>query len=317
MRRSKGLIDVTNTVRWIFIVISLVLLASSLFLIVNTIRLATFARRREIEVMKLVGASNWFVRVPFIAEGMVQGIVGRRARHHRGGVAQALGLRPGVQRPRQLLQRVLRHHGRRHLDRVHRARRSGIVIGVIGATHRPPPVPPHLSLRAGSRRKSERQRCSSTPVQLLGSLLLLLLMLFTLSAPCAGSAPWPRSLVAFAATIGVRPRRAPWASRATSSRSSSSRSTRRARPSTRPGPRSSTPRPSGSGSTSAARRRRRPAGRGQRPPRAAQATVDRLGLEALVLQVEGRRHRRRSSQRRATTCGAARCCCTATATARP
>ena len=56
--------------------LSLVLLASSLFLIVNTIRLATFARRREIEVMKLVGASNWFVRVPFIAEGMVQGLVG-------------------------------------------------------------------------------------------------------------------------------------------------------------------------------------------------------------------------------------------------
>ena len=72
----KGLIDVTNTVRLIFIVLSLVLLGSSLFLIVNTIRLATFARRREIEVMKLVGASNWFVRVPFIAEGMVQGIVG-------------------------------------------------------------------------------------------------------------------------------------------------------------------------------------------------------------------------------------------------
>jgi cell division transport system permease protein len=72
----KGLIDVTNTVRLIFIAISLVLLASSLFLIVNTIRLATFARRREIEVMKLVGASNWFVRIPFIAEGMVQGLVG-------------------------------------------------------------------------------------------------------------------------------------------------------------------------------------------------------------------------------------------------
>src|SRR5206468_12914260 len=72
----KGLIDVTNTVRWIFVAISLVLLASSLFLIVNTIRLATFARRREIEVMKLVGASNWFVRIPFMAEGLVQGAVG-------------------------------------------------------------------------------------------------------------------------------------------------------------------------------------------------------------------------------------------------
>jgi len=72
----RGLIDVTNTIRLIFIAISLVLLASSLFLIVNTIRLATFARRREIEVMKLVGASNWFVRIPFVAEGMVQGLVG-------------------------------------------------------------------------------------------------------------------------------------------------------------------------------------------------------------------------------------------------
>jgi cell division transport system permease protein len=43
---------------------------------VNTIRLATFARRREIEVMKLVGASNWFVRIPFMAEGLVQGAIG-------------------------------------------------------------------------------------------------------------------------------------------------------------------------------------------------------------------------------------------------
>ena len=72
----KGLIDVTRTVKYIFYGISAILLASSMFLIVNTIRLATFARRREIEVMKLVGASNWFVRIPFIAEGMVQGLVG-------------------------------------------------------------------------------------------------------------------------------------------------------------------------------------------------------------------------------------------------
>jgi cell division transport system permease protein len=72
----KGLIDVTRTVKYIFYAISIILLASSMFLIVNTIRLATFARRREIEVMKLVGASSWFVRIPFIAEGMVQGLVG-------------------------------------------------------------------------------------------------------------------------------------------------------------------------------------------------------------------------------------------------
>jgi cell division transport system permease protein len=72
----KQLIDITNFLRYMFIAISVILIASSLFLIVNTIRLATFARRREIEVMKLVGASNWFVRVPFMAEGLVQGAVG-------------------------------------------------------------------------------------------------------------------------------------------------------------------------------------------------------------------------------------------------
>jgi len=72
----EGLLDATDITRLIFIGLSVILLASSLFLIVNTIRLATFARRREIEVMKLVGASNWFVRVPFMAEGLAQGLMG-------------------------------------------------------------------------------------------------------------------------------------------------------------------------------------------------------------------------------------------------
>jgi len=58
------------------VVVSIVLALAAVVLIVNTIRLAIFARRREIEVMKLVGASNWFVRVPFMAEGLVQGLLG-------------------------------------------------------------------------------------------------------------------------------------------------------------------------------------------------------------------------------------------------
>lgn len=52
------------------------LLVAAVLLILNTIRMAMFARRREIEVMKLVGATNWFIRVPFMIEGLVQGIVG-------------------------------------------------------------------------------------------------------------------------------------------------------------------------------------------------------------------------------------------------
>jgi cell division transport system permease protein len=72
----RGLLSATDTATLVFFFLSGVLLFSSVFLIINTIRLATFARRREIEVMKLVGASNWFVRVPFMAEGLVQGVVG-------------------------------------------------------------------------------------------------------------------------------------------------------------------------------------------------------------------------------------------------
>ena len=57
-------------------VMSVVLLFASALLIWNTIRTAMFARRREIEVMKLVGATNWFIRLPFMLEGLLQGIFG-------------------------------------------------------------------------------------------------------------------------------------------------------------------------------------------------------------------------------------------------
>ena len=63
-------------VRTVTIGMSLVLLAVAVILIWNTIRTAIFARRREIEVMKLVGATDWFIRVPFILEGLVQGLIG-------------------------------------------------------------------------------------------------------------------------------------------------------------------------------------------------------------------------------------------------
>jgi cell division transport system permease protein len=58
------------------LVIGTGLLVAALLLILNAIRMAMFARRREIEVMKLVGATNWFIRVPFMLEGIFQGLVG-------------------------------------------------------------------------------------------------------------------------------------------------------------------------------------------------------------------------------------------------
>jgi cell division transport system permease protein len=73
---AENIQRVTSWIRLAFLVMVIVLGAAALFLVVNTIRLATYARRREIEVMKLVGASNWFVQVPFMAEGVAQGAVG-------------------------------------------------------------------------------------------------------------------------------------------------------------------------------------------------------------------------------------------------
>jgi len=59
-----------------FLAAAVLLLVAAFMLIFNTIRVAMFARRREIEVMKLVGATNWFIRVPFIIEGVIQTLIG-------------------------------------------------------------------------------------------------------------------------------------------------------------------------------------------------------------------------------------------------
>lgn len=73
IKQMKGITSFLNV--GLTIVAAVLLVASSL-LIFNTIRTAMFARRREIEVMKLVGATNWFIRVPFMVEGMVHGLIG-------------------------------------------------------------------------------------------------------------------------------------------------------------------------------------------------------------------------------------------------
>src|SRR5215216_1414779 len=67
---------VSNFLRWVFVAVALALIVGSVILIWNTIRTAMFARRREIEVMKLVGATNWFIRIPFMVEGLIQGLLG-------------------------------------------------------------------------------------------------------------------------------------------------------------------------------------------------------------------------------------------------
>ncbi len=66
----------TSAIRWVLGVLSGLLLIASLLLVGNTIRLSIYARRREVEVMRLVGATNWFIRWPFMVEGLVCGLLG-------------------------------------------------------------------------------------------------------------------------------------------------------------------------------------------------------------------------------------------------
>jgi len=75
-KTAKQVLSVTYVIGVIFVLAVILLLIASTILIANTIRLSIFARRREIEVMKLVGATNWFVRGPFMLEGLLCGVAG-------------------------------------------------------------------------------------------------------------------------------------------------------------------------------------------------------------------------------------------------
>jgi cell division transport system permease protein len=76
---SKRILQVATWIWRVFLVAVIILLVTSTLLIGNTIRLSIFSRRREIEVMKLVGATNWFVRGPFVLEGLICGLAGSLA----------------------------------------------------------------------------------------------------------------------------------------------------------------------------------------------------------------------------------------------
>jgi cell division transport system permease protein len=73
---TKKILEVTNLVTITAAVLTVLLTLASVLLIANTIRLSLYARRREVEVMKLVGATDWFIRWPFVIEGTVVGAAG-------------------------------------------------------------------------------------------------------------------------------------------------------------------------------------------------------------------------------------------------
>jgi cell division transport system permease protein len=73
---TQKILEVTNLVTITAAVLTVLLVLASILLIANTIRLSLYARRREVEVMKLVGATDWFIRWPFVIEGIIVGAVG-------------------------------------------------------------------------------------------------------------------------------------------------------------------------------------------------------------------------------------------------
>ena len=75
-RLSGKVLQVAHVIELIFTIATVILLIAATMLIANTIRLSIFSRRREIEVMKLVGATNWFIRGPFMIEGLLCGVGG-------------------------------------------------------------------------------------------------------------------------------------------------------------------------------------------------------------------------------------------------
>jgi cell division transport system permease protein len=73
---TRKILEVTNLVTITAAALTVLLIIASVLLIANTIRLSLYARRREVEVMKLVGATDWFIRWPFVIEGVVVGAAG-------------------------------------------------------------------------------------------------------------------------------------------------------------------------------------------------------------------------------------------------
>jgi cell division transport system permease protein len=72
----KRLFAVTAVFRVGMIIVAIIMLVSAAALIGNTVRLAVFNRRKEIGIMRLVGATNWHIRVPFLIEGVIEGLLG-------------------------------------------------------------------------------------------------------------------------------------------------------------------------------------------------------------------------------------------------
>ena len=128
----KTLLRVNSLLRTITLVLAVILMAAAAALIANTIRLGIFARREEIGIMKLVGATKWFIRIPFMLEGVFAALVGAII---AGSIVLAanLFLFPRMGEAFQFLQQVFTFTSTEIIQVLLALAAGGVLVGLIGS----------------------------------------------------------------------------------------------------------------------------------------------------------------------------------------
>ena len=129
----KTLLRVNSLLRTITLVLAVILMAAAAALIANTIRLGIFARREEIGIMKLVGATKWFIRIPFMLEGVFAALVGALI---AGSMVLAANvfLFPRMGEAFQFLQQVFTFTSGEIVQVLLALAAGGVVVGLLGST---------------------------------------------------------------------------------------------------------------------------------------------------------------------------------------
>lgn len=129
----KTLLRVNSLLRTITLVLAIILMAAAAALIANTIRLGIFARREEIGIMKLVGATKWFIRIPFMLEGVFAALVGALI---AGSMVLAANvfLFPKMGEAFQFLQQVFSFTSGEITQVLLALAGGGVLVGLIGST---------------------------------------------------------------------------------------------------------------------------------------------------------------------------------------